>query len=70
MNERMTQSLVIRALFRVVDNMRPTKGVVLHSDRDSQYRARYYQKLLTQFSMMVSMSCKSDCRDNALMESF
>lgn len=70
MNERMTQSLVAQALFRAVANKRPAKGLVLHSDRGSQYCAHDYQKLLTQFGMTVSMSRKGDCWDNAPMESF
>ena len=70
MNERMTQSLVMQALFRAVANKRPAKGLVLHSDRSSQYCAHDYQKRLTQFGMTVSMSRKGDCWDNAPMESF
>lgn len=70
MNERMTQSLVAQALFRAVANKRPAKGLVLHSDRGSQYCAHDYQKLLRQFGMTVSMSRKGDCWDNAPMESF
>jgi putative transposase len=42
MNERMTQSLVAQALFRVVANKRPAKGLVLHSDRGSQYCAHLH----------------------------
>ena len=70
MNERMTQSLVMQALIRAVANKRPAKGLVLHSDRSSQYCAHDYQKRLTQFGMTVSMSRKGDCWDNAPMESF
>lgn len=58
MNERMTQSLVAQALFRAVANKRPAKGLVLHSDRGSQYCAHDYQKLLRQFGMTASMSRK------------
>lgn len=46
MNERMTQSLVAQALFRAVANKRPAKGLVLHSDRGSQYCAHDYQKAI------------------------
>lgn len=70
MNERMTQSLVAQTLFRAVANKRPAKGLVLHSDRGSQYCSHDYQKLLNQFGMTVSMSRKGDCWDNAPMESF
>jgi putative transposase len=58
MNARMTQQLVIQALFRATASKRPSKGLVLHSDRGSQYCAQDYQQLLTQFGMTASMSRK------------
>lgn len=70
MSERMTKSLVMQALFRGVSAKRPAKGLILHSDRGSQYCAYGYQKLLEQFGMTASMSRKGDCWDNAPMESF
>ena len=70
MNERMRQSLVMQALFRAASIKRPSPGLILHSDRGSQYCARDYQKLLRQFGMQPSMSRKGDCWDNAPMESF
>ncbi len=36
MSERMTKNLVMQALFRATANKRPTKGLILHSDRGSQ----------------------------------
>lgn len=70
MSERMTKNLVMQALFRGVSAKRPAKGLILHSDRGSQYCAHDYQKLLKQFGMTASMSRKGDCWDNAPMESF
>lgn len=70
LNERMTQDLVIQALFRAVSSQKPALGLVLHSDRGSQYCAHDYQKVLVQFGMRPSMSRKGDCWDNAPMESF
>ncbi len=69
MSERMTKNLVMQALFRGVSAKRPAKGLILHSDRGSQYCAHDYQKLLKQFGMTASMSRKGDCWDNAPMES-
>jgi putative transposase len=69
MNARMTQNLVMQALFRAVAAQRPGKGLIHHSDRGSQYCAHAYQKLLRQFGMQASMSRKGDCWDNAPMES-
>ena len=69
LGERMTQDLVMKALFRAVAKRRPGKGLLHHSDRGGQYCAHEYQKLLRRFGMQVSMSRKGDCWDNAPMES-
>ena len=69
LDARMTQQLVLQALFRAVAAKRPGKGLIHHSDRGSQYCSQGYQKLLGQFSMRVSMSRKGNCWDNAPMES-
>jgi putative transposase len=70
LNERMTKDLVIRALFRAVNHQKPKPGLILHSDRGSQYCAQDYQAMLAQFGMKSSMSRKGDCWDNSPMESF
>ena len=70
LNERMTKDLVIQALFRAVRNQKPKPGLILHSDRGSEYCAHDYQKVLVQFGMLPSMSRKGDCWDNSPMESF
>jgi len=69
LDERMTQNLVMQALFRAVAARRPERGLIHHSDRGSQYCAHAYQRLLRQFGMQVSMSRKGNCWDNAPMES-
>ncbi len=70
MAERMTQELISRALFRAVQQKRPSSGLIHHSDRGSQYCSRDYRKLLEQFGMKSSMSRKGNSYDNAPMESF
>lgn len=70
MEERLTQDLVVKALKMAVDRRRPGRGLLLHSDRGSQYASRYYQRLLWRYGMICSMSRKGDCWDNAVMESF
>ncbi|WP_454754645.1 IS3 family transposase [Cupriavidus necator] len=67
---RMTQELVGQALLRAVHRKRPKPGLILHSDRGSQYCAHGYRRLLDQFGMQASMSRKGNCYDNAPMESF
>jgi putative transposase len=70
MSERMTRTLVMQALFGAVALKRPAQGLVLHSDRGSQYCSHGYRALAKQFGMKMSMSRKGDCYDNAPMESF
>ncbi len=70
MSNRMTRALVSQSLFRAVASKRPSKGLINHSDRGSQYCSLDYQKLLKQFGMQASMSRKGNCYDNAPMESF
>jgi len=70
MSERMKPELTGRALFRAVQQHRPTAGTIHHSDRGSQYCAEEYQTMLKQFGFRASMSRKGNCFDNAPMESF
>jgi transposase InsO family protein len=70
MGERMTKNLVSQSLLRAITTKRPAAGLIHHSDRGSQYCAREYASLLTEFGMRASMSRKGNCYDNAPMESF
>ena len=70
MGQRLTRSLVSESLFRAAAGKRPTKGLIHHSDRGSQYCSYDYRDLLDQFGMKISMSGKGNCYDNAPMESF
>lgn len=49
---------------------RMPKGVVVHSDRGSQYCSGLYQDLIVKHGLMCSMSGKGNCYDNACAESF
>ena len=46
LSERMTKQLVIDALNMAVWSRKPPKGLILHSDRGSQYCSHEYQKRL------------------------
>lgn len=70
MGSRMTQELVSQALWNAVKWKRSEAGLILHSDRGSQYCAHGYRKLLEQFQLRASMSRRGNCYDNAPMESF
>ena len=70
MSPRIDGNLTQTALRQAAQQRRPSPGLVLHSDRGSQYAAGDYQKLLQQHGAVCSMSRKGDCWDNAPMESF
>jgi len=68
--ERMTAALVCDALIMALWRRHMPKGVIVHSDRGSQYCSAAYQKLFSQYQLVCSMSKKGDCYDNAAMESW
>jgi transposase InsO family protein len=70
MSERMTTSLVCDALRMAIFRRHRPRGVIVHSDRGSQYCAREYQQLLSTHGLRCSMSKRGDCYDNAAMESW
>jgi len=70
MGERITKSLVSESLLRAIASKRPPKGLMHHSDRGSQYCSQEYRNLMDHFGIIVSMSRKGNCYDNAPMESF
>lgn len=70
MGSHRDEVLVEQAACMALLRRQPKPGLLHHSDRGSQYTATDYQQLLAQDGIMVSMSRKGDCYDNALMESF
>jgi len=70
MSERMTASLVCDALQMAMWRRKRPSGVIIHSDRGSQYCSHQYQQLLHKHGLICSMSKRGDCYDNAAMESW
>ncbi len=70
MNERMTAELVCAALQMVLWRRKHPKGVIVHSDRGSQYCSTVYQQLTRAHALRCSMSAKGNYYDNACAESF
>jgi len=70
LSTRMTQDLAISALDRAFFERNPEVGLLHHTDRGSQYTSGRYQKRLKKKGLIVSMSRKGDCWDNAVAESF
>ncbi|WP_151800848.1 DDE-type integrase/transposase/recombinase, partial [Acinetobacter junii] len=61
LNERMTAQLVCDALKMAIRNQKPTKGLIIHSDRGSQYCSHEYRKILEKCDFQGSMSKRGDC---------
>ena len=70
MSTRMHETLVIDALNMALFKRKITNGLLLHSDRGSQYASNAYQRLLLENNIQCSMSRKGNCWDNSAMESF
>lgn len=70
MGSRMKAQLVSDALTMAVWQRRPASGLIVHSDRGSQYASKSYRRLLKAHGFIGSMSRKGNCWDNAVAESF
>ena len=70
MDVTMESRLVVDALEMAVQQRYPDEGLLIHSDRGSQYASEHYQRLLAKRGITCSMSRKGNCYDNATMESF
>jgi putative transposase len=66
----MPATLVCTALQMAIAQRNPAPGLVVHSDRGTQYASSLHQALLTQHGLVGSMSRKGNCWDNAVMERF
>ncbi len=70
MSQRINKDLVLRALTQAIKRRKPPKGLIIHSDRGSQYTSKAYWKLASKYGLKISMSGKGCCYDNAVAESF
>ena len=69
MQPHMKAELVTDALRMAWFRRRPEAGVIVHSDRGSQYCSGLFQDTLKAYGMRSSMSRRGDCWDNAPTES-
>jgi transposase InsO family protein len=70
MSQLLDAPLAIAALRMALSQRRPTKSLIVHSDRGSQFASATYRQLLTQHDLSASMARKGNCYDNAFIESF
>lgn len=70
MSNRISAELVCQALKSAYWRRKPPAGLIMHSDRGSQYASHSYRQLIKDYGMIQSMSRRANCWDNAAMESF
>lgn len=70
LSARLTASLVTSAVERAVAWRNPSEGLVLHSDRGSQYASNELIVLSKEHGIRLSMGRTGSCYDNAVTESF
>ncbi|WP_153163063.1 DDE-type integrase/transposase/recombinase, partial [Zoogloea sp. 1C4] len=66
----MPAELVCSALQMAITQRQPPAGLIVHSDRGSQYASEAHRALLSRHGLTGSMSRKGNCWDNAVMERF
>lgn len=70
MDSRMKADLVCSALNMALFRRDFPSGVIVHSDKGSQYCSEMFQKVIKDNWLLSSMSSKGCCYDNAACESF
>jgi len=70
MSERIKADLVCQALKSAYWRRKPAAGLIMHSDRGSQYASDSHRQMIKDYGMLQSMSRRANCWDNAPMESF
>jgi transposase InsO family protein len=69
-SKTMDTSIVVAALDQAMKTQNPGKGLILHSDRGSQYTSHEYRSKLAKHGIRQSFSAKGCPYDNAPIESF
>ena len=70
MHEVLDAPLAVRALKMALAQRQPRAGLIVHSDRGSQFASALYRQTLVAHGFVASMSRKGNCYDNAFIESF
>jgi transposase InsO family protein len=69
-DSRMKASLAVAALRNAITLRTPAPGLIVHSDRGSQFRSKKFVRVLKNHQLHGSMGRVGACGDNAAMESF
>jgi putative transposase len=65
----MQESLITTAFKKALQMRKPSKGLIVHSDRGGQYASNNFRKLIDDHKLLQSMSRADNPYDNAFMES-
>ena len=69
-SDRLHKELPLEALRKALAIRQPREGLTHHSDRGCQYGSAAYQTELRKHGILISMSGKGNCFDNAVVETF
>jgi len=61
---------VLDMVKKATKSQQHTKGTILHSDQGWHYQNPQYQQILKDENLLISMSRKGNCLDNAVIENF
>lgn len=70
MSATIDAQLAVDALVMAYTRQKPAPGLIVHSDRGSQYASKDFRDQMEEYQMVPSMSRRGNCYDNAPMESF
>ena len=69
-SKKIDSELALSALIQAIILRSSLQGLVIHSDRGSQYASLAFEQCLSKHGLVQSMSRRGNCYDNAPMESF
>jgi transposase InsO family protein len=69
-SKTMDTTIVLKALDNAIATQNPGKGLIVHSDRGSQYTSKEYRQAVETNEFKLSYSAKGSPYDNACIESF
>jgi putative transposase len=70
MSNRNNRELARNCLLMSVEQRNPSPGLIHHSDQGVAYTSAEWRELMDQHGMIMSMSRRGNCWDNAVAESF
>lgn len=68
--DNMKKELCVDTVKQLKHRYRNLEGVILHTDRGSQYTSDLFRSTLSRYGMIQSLSSTGKCFDNSRMESF